>query len=348
MRKMQHLHLVVIIVLCTTQTFSSRPQDDPTPLEVTKESSDLTLECSKSEDEAENSKDLTSKIKTKEDQIKRKTDLPDTLSQESHGKTHLDPFTKSKKENVQEKEIDVRTTEISEGSTKLQISGVLSEASNDTPGKSEGLKEALQKEEKGEEGEERGVLAKEKDAWAVGVQAIGGALTRARSSLISSIDRRGKEMGRSFSSGSFSSLESTLLSLAFLTFAVFLVDLVQDLLNGTTSTSTGRKRRSEKEDEERMTDLIVLALSSVDTLSFGADTPDCGRKLLCHLNRAGWHDGWLGTASNYFVSLVFSILSSSTFQDNLEAANFGREKQDCTSRYPSCPSVLGELLPSRK
>ncbi|KAK8376729.1 hypothetical protein O3P69_009976 [Scylla paramamosain] len=278
---MQHLHLVVIIVLCTTQTFSSRPQDDPTPLEVTKESSDLTLECSKSEDEAENSKDLTSKIKTKEDQIKRKTDLPDTLSQESHGKTHLDPFTKSKKEKVQEKEIDVRTTEISEGSTKLQISGGLSEASNDTPGKSEGLKEALQKEEKGEEGEERGVLAKEKDAWAVGVQAIGGALTRARSSLISSIERRGKEMGRSFSSGSF-------------------------------------------------------------------NTPDCGRKLLCHLNRAGWHDGWLGTASNYFVSLVFSILSSSTFQDNLEAANFGREKQDCTSRYPSCPSVLGELLPSRK
>ncbi|XP_050705348.1 uncharacterized protein LOC126990713 [Eriocheir sinensis] len=172
-------------------------------------------------------------------------------------------------------------------------------------------------------------------------------------------ERRERAVSRSFSSLSFTNLESALLSLAFLTFAVFLVGLVQDLLNGSSTTTNGRKRSqsaasgllkllSEDSDDkdDRMADLIVLTLSSIDTLSYGRENPDCGRKFLCHLNRSGWHDGLLGTASNYLVSLVFSLVSPSGFQENLDAAMFGREKQDCTFRYPSCPSVIGELLPS--
>ncbi|MPC50551.1 hypothetical protein E2C01_044380 [Portunus trituberculatus] len=174
---MKHLHLAVVIVLCATRTFSSRTQDDPATLQITKETPDFTLECSKSE-EAENAEDLTT-MKTKEDQMKLKTDLSDTLSQEGHGKTlPKDPFTKFKKEKIQEKEFNAKTTEISEDSKTLEISG----DSTDIPSKSGGLKEALQKEEKAEEGKEKGRVLVKRDTW-----AVGGALSWARSSLISSI-----------------------------------------------------------------------------------------------------------------------------------------------------------------
>ncbi|XP_042205950.1 uncharacterized protein LOC121855146 [Homarus americanus] len=165
-----------------------------------------------------------------------------------------------------------------------------------------------------------------------------------KNKLIEHVDTQGRSLSRQMSSLNFPSLEVALLSLAFLTFAVFLIDLVQDLLNGNTS---GRKRRDAADDG--LTDLIVLTLSSLDTVSFGRENPECGQRLLCHLNRSGWHDGMLGTASNYFVSMILSLFSpSSGFQGNLDAANYGRESEECAERYPTCPSVLGDLLPSTR
>ncbi|XP_068233801.1 uncharacterized protein [Palaemon carinicauda] len=157
-----------------------------------------------------------------------------------------------------------------------------------------------------------------------------------------SLEKQNADLSRQFSSMNFPSLEAALLSLAFLTFAVFVINLLQDLLRGS---SSGRKRRS-SEPDDRMTDVIVLALSSIDTLSYGTQNPICGQKLLCHLNRSGWHDGLLGSASNYIVSLLLSVFSpKSNFQNNLDAAHFGRENEECTEKYSGCPSVLGELLP---
>ncbi|XP_066978067.1 uncharacterized protein [Macrobrachium rosenbergii] len=168
------------------------------------------------------------------------------------------------------------------------------------------------------------------------------SLERLRDKAVRSLEKRSGDLRKQFSSMNFPSLEAALLSLAFLTFAVFVIDLIQDLFRGT---STGRKRRS-SEPDDGMTDVIVLALSSIDTLSYGSQNPACGQKLLCHLNRSGWHDGLLGSASNYFVSLLLSVFSpKSGFQKNLDAAHFGKESEDCTERYSGCPSVLGELLP---
>ncbi|XP_037788319.1 uncharacterized protein LOC119583736 [Penaeus monodon] len=165
--------------------------------------------------------------------------------------------------------------------------------------------------------------------------------------LMRVVESRGKAVARQFSSLSFPSLEAALLSLAFLTFAVFLIDLVQDVLS-TNSTSTGRHTRNARDPEEdqRTTDLIVLALTSLDTVSHGRENPECGQKLLCHLNRSGWHDdGILGTASNYVVSLFLTLFSpESGFQRNLDAAQYGRDKQECVDRYTSCPSILGDLI----
>ncbi|XP_071546857.1 uncharacterized protein [Panulirus ornatus] len=176
------------------------------------------------------------------------------------------------------------------------------------------------------------------------------SLERVREGLLDYIGSRGSEVGRTYSALTFPSLEAALLSLAFLTFAVFLIDLVQDLLTG--NSGGGRHGRARQEGggevDEGVTDMIVLTLSSLDTLSFGREQPDCGRKLLCHLNRSGWHDGLLGTASNYFVSLLLTIFSpTSGFGGNLEAASSGREEGlECVARYPSCPSILGDLLPT--
>ncbi|XP_042856406.1 uncharacterized protein LOC122243007 [Penaeus japonicus] len=165
--------------------------------------------------------------------------------------------------------------------------------------------------------------------------------------LMRAVERQGKAVARQFSSLSFPSLEAALLSLAFLTFAVFLIDLVQDVLSAN-STSSGRHARAarEQEEDQRTTDLIVLALTSLDTVSHGRENPECGQKLLCHLNRSGWHDeGILGTASNYVVSLFLALYSpDSGFQRNLDAAQFGREKQECVDKYTACPSILGDLI----
>ncbi|XP_063590812.1 uncharacterized protein LOC134767665 [Penaeus indicus] len=165
--------------------------------------------------------------------------------------------------------------------------------------------------------------------------------------LIRAVESRGKAVARQFSSLSFPSLEAALLSLAFLTFAVFLIDLVQDVLS-TNSTSTGRHTRNARDPDEdqRTTDLIVLALTSLDTVSHGRENPECGQKLLCHLNRSGWHDdGILGTASNYVMSLFLTLLSpDSGFQRNLDAAQYGRDQQECVDKYTSCPSILGDLI----
>lgn len=165
--------------------------------------------------------------------------------------------------------------------------------------------------------------------------------------LMQAVETRGKAVARQFSSLSFPSLEAALLSLAFLTFAVFLIDLVQDVLS-TNSTSTGRHTRNARDPEEdqRTTDLIVLALTSLDTVSHGRENPECGQKLLCHLNRSGWHDeGILGTASNYVVSLFLTLFSpESGFQRNMDAAQYGRDKQECVDKYTSCPSILGDLI----
>ncbi|ROT82859.1 hypothetical protein C7M84_023965 [Penaeus vannamei] len=154
-------------------------------------------------------------------------------------------------------------------------------------------------------------------------------------------ETRGKAVARQFSSLSFPSLEAALLSLAFLTFAVFLIDLVQDVLS-TNSTSTGRHTRNvrDPEEDQRTTDLIVLALTSLDTVSHGRENPECGQKLLCHLNRSGWHDeGILGTA------LFLTLFSpESGFQRNMDAAQYGRDKQECVDKYTSCPSILGDLI----
>nr|XP_045622397.1 uncharacterized protein LOC123772993 [Procambarus clarkii] len=166
-----------------------------------------------------------------------------------------------------------------------------------------------------------------------------------RKTVLHQVERQGSALGRDASAMNLQSLEVALLSLAILTFAVFIIDLVQDLLRGTTS---GRSHRGSQDDaDDGLADLIVLTLSSLDTVSYGREHPDCGKKLLCHLNRSGWHTGILGTASNYFVSLLLTVYSpTSGFQKNLDAANYGRESEECTDRYSTCPSVLGDLLPS--
>ncbi|KAK7080552.1 hypothetical protein SK128_010835 [Halocaridina rubra] len=182
------------------------------------------------------------------------------------------------------------------------------------------------------------------------------ALTNIRDMIVHRLERESGGVSRQFSSVGFPSIEVALLSLAFLTFAVFLIDLVQvghdpeyhkDLLRG--NTTSGRRRRSEEGVDDGMTDLIVLTLSSIDTISYGNENPDCGQKLLCHLNRSGWHDGFLGTASNYFVSLLLSLFSpQSGFQNNLNAAQFGKESDECTDRYSTCPSVLADLMYTKR
>lgn len=149
----------------------------------------------------------------------------------------------------------------------------------------------------------------------------------------------------------FASLEVALLSLAFLTFAVFLIDLVQDLFN-----SSGRRLRrdapepsSALPDEESTTDLIVLVLSSIDTVGNGGSTPDCGQKLLCHLNRSGWNaPGMLGEGVNYAASALFSIFSGTKFEDGLEAAQLGRDEEDCKIQFPECPSIIRGFIPSNE
>nr|XP_053638152.1 uncharacterized protein LOC128692850 [Cherax quadricarinatus] len=165
-----------------------------------------------------------------------------------------------------------------------------------------------------------------------------------RSKVLYYLEREGQHLGREYNNMNLPSVEVALLSLAFLTFVVFIVDLVQDLLTG--SSSSGRKRAADDADDS-LADLIVLTLSSLDTVSYGREHPDCGRKLLCHLNRSGWHSGVLGTASNYFVSLVLTVFSpASDFQRYVDAADYGRQNDECADRYSSCPSVLGDLLPS--
>jgi len=149
----------------------------------------------------------------------------------------------------------------------------------------------------------------------------------------------------------FASLEVALLSLAFLTFAVFLIDLVQDLFN-----SSGRRfRRNTPEpesslpDEESTTDLIVLVLSSIDTVANGGTTPDCGQKLLCHLNRSGWNaPGMLGEGANYVTSALFSVFYGTKFEDGLEAAQIGRDEEDCKRHFSECPSIIRGFIPSNE
>ncbi|KAK4288813.1 hypothetical protein Pmani_038185 [Petrolisthes manimaculis] len=217
------------------------------------------------------------------------------------------------------------------------------------------------------------------------------ALTRMRSRMVRQLELRGGELGRKFTSLNFPSLEAALISLAFLTFAVFLIDLVQythsllihtllpsiyntkhhlhhvtpscvptkDLLTGNTTgrsnnmfssrprTPRGSLTGDGDDDDETLTDLIVLTLSSLDTVRYGGDHPDCGKKLLCHLNRSGWHsDGIIGTVSNYFVSLLLSLVSpGSGFEANLEAAQYGRESEGCSDQYSGCPSIMAEFIP---
>ncbi|KAK3861394.1 hypothetical protein Pcinc_032643 [Petrolisthes cinctipes] len=185
------------------------------------------------------------------------------------------------------------------------------------------------------------------------------ALTRMRSRMVRQLELRGSELARKFTSLNFPSLEAALISLAFLTFAVFLIDLVQDLLSGNTTgrsnnmfssrprTPRGSLTGDGDDDDETLTDLIVLTLSSLDTVRYGSDHPDCGKKLLCHLNRSGWHSGGIiGTVSNYFVSLLLSLVSpGSGFEANLEAAQYGRESEGCSDHYSGCPSIMAAFIP---
>ncbi|XP_076028755.1 uncharacterized protein LOC143017769 [Oratosquilla oratoria] len=157
-------------------------------------------------------------------------------------------------------------------------------------------------------------------------------------------DKKSASLGRQLSSMSFPSLEVALLSLAFLTFAVFLVDLVRDVF---TNNSTGRKRRdaSSAENSDVIADLIVVILSSLDTVSYGRKNPDCGHRLICHLNRVGWHQGPLGSAANFGLSLALSLFSpDAKLEENLASAEFGRENEECALQFPGCPSVVSSLM----
>ncbi|KAG7155318.1 hypothetical protein Hamer_G024584 [Homarus americanus] len=126
-------------------------------------------------------------------------------------------------------------------------------------------------------------------------------------------------------------------------------DLVDEELESDGGSDTITSTSANKQTVTLFDTVKNKLIEHVDTVSFGRENPECGQRLLCHLNRSGWHDGMLGTASNYFVSMILSLFSpSSGFQGNLDAANYGRESEECAERYPTCPSVLGDLLPSTR
>jgi len=179
-------------------------------------------------------------------------------------------------------------------------------------------------------------------------------LDTVRTNLVKYFDEHAsafRERSTDVTGRTFASLEVALLSLAFLTFAVFLIDLVQDLFN-----SSGRRLRrntpepeSSLPDEESTTDLIVLVLSSIDTVANGGTTPDCGQKLLCHLNRSGWNaPGMLGEGANYVTSALFSVFYGTKFEDGLEAAQIGRDEEDCKRHFSECPSIIRGFIPSNE
>jgi len=183
-------------------------------------------------------------------------------------------------------------------------------------------------------------------------------LDTVRSNFARYIDEHAHALRESSSEGrTFASLEVALLSLAFLTFAVFLIDLVQDLFNSSSSGRSSRLRRDTQDettssslpDEESTTDLIVLVLSSIDTVANaynGGTNPDCGQKFLCHLNRSGWNaPGLLGEGANYAASAILSVFTGTKFEEGIGAAQMGRDQEDCKQHYTECPSVIRNFIP---